>query len=474
MSKSIRRVIVCAGVALVASCTRPNPNRCCSDEADCNANGIPTGSTCQEGLVCRGHQCISEPCSSTAECDPAAPYCVDGLCGEACSSDAQCPGFGQPDVSYCVGGACVACRDNADCTAPTSVCEGGTCRGCSAHSECAGDLCDLDSGACIAESSTMYVAPAGSTTSDCTRSDPCVLDRIPAVVTAARNFVKLLPGTHTVSPTFKINVIADVAFFGPATLGSFTVDASGAVRLRDLRVEGSVTCNEGDPAKPKPTLDIDKVDTADDVYIAGYRCNMKLKHAHFHRTTFASTLLLSGNSSTTGCDAVIDSCEFAGGSRAMSLAGASSIHVTNTIFRDIPTIYGAIGFGADIGSSEISFSTFYNTHLDCSDGSGSTAVKLNLRNNLFLNLQGTDTITGPQCAVYYNLIKPQATTPSGDKNILNMDPLFVNEAAKDFHLTSGSPARDAADPAATEALDYDGTARPQGPHHDMGAFELTP
>jgi hypothetical protein len=52
-----------------------------------------------------------------------------------------------------------------------------------------------------------------------------------------------------------------------------------------------------------------------------------------------------------------------------------------------------------------------------------------------------------------------------------MDPKFVNAAGGDFHLMAGSPAIDAADPAVTQTLDFDGVARPQGAGRDMGAFE---
>jgi hypothetical protein len=69
-------------------------------------------------------------------------------------------------------------------------------------------------------------------------------------------------------------------------------------------------------------------------------------------------------------------------------------------------------------------------------------------------------------------VKPQGTAPPGANNLMNVDPRFVNAAAGDFHLVAGSPAIDAADPAATEASDYDGTTRPQGAGRDIGAFEF--
>src|SRR5512147_1820838 len=84
--KQVMRSIALALVALVA-CTKPNPNRCCTDEADCMAHGIPNGSTCADGLLCRGNQCIAVTCSGAAECDLSAPYCVDASCSEACTVD---------------------------------------------------------------------------------------------------------------------------------------------------------------------------------------------------------------------------------------------------------------------------------------------------------------------------------------------------------------------------------------------------
>jgi hypothetical protein len=43
-------------LVVAGACTKPNPNRCCVDEADCEAKGIAVGSFCDQGLVCRGNQ----------------------------------------------------------------------------------------------------------------------------------------------------------------------------------------------------------------------------------------------------------------------------------------------------------------------------------------------------------------------------------------------------------------------------------
>ena len=99
--------------ALVAGCTKPNPNRCCVDEADCAAAGLPSGMTCDDGYVCRGTVCVVESCSTATDCNLLAPYCIGapaGACQDQCTDDTQCPGNGQDAAQHlCEAGACVEC-----------------------------------------------------------------------------------------------------------------------------------------------------------------------------------------------------------------------------------------------------------------------------------------------------------------------------------------------------------------------------
>src|SRR6187402_810712 len=111
-------------VVFLVGCTKPNPNVCCVDAADCSEKGIPVGSICDQGLICRGNQCISQPCGSSSACDAAAPYCVAELCAEDCDEDAQCPGAMQSSTAvYCVAGDCVDCRTSSDCASSKPVCD---------------------------------------------------------------------------------------------------------------------------------------------------------------------------------------------------------------------------------------------------------------------------------------------------------------------------------------------------------------
>lgn len=57
-------------------------------------------------------------------------------------------------------------------------------------------------------------------------------------------------------------------------------------------------------------------------------------------------------------------------------------------------------------------------------------------------------------------------------NNLTTDPLFVNSAGNDFHIQSGSAAKDAGtNLSPTVVDDYEGIGRPQGPAYDEGAYE---
>jgi hypothetical protein len=65
--------LVIAIAALLCACgTKQNPRACCTDAADCMNVGLPVGTVCDEGLLCRGNRCVEDPCSSSAECDVSA------------------------------------------------------------------------------------------------------------------------------------------------------------------------------------------------------------------------------------------------------------------------------------------------------------------------------------------------------------------------------------------------------------------
>jgi parallel beta-helix repeat protein len=62
-------------------------------------------------------------------------------------------------------------------------------------------------------------------------------------------------------------------------------------------------------------------------------------------------------------------------------------------------------------------------------------------------------------------------TAIGAHSLPNTNPLFVNAAAGDFHLSATSPAIDAGVALPAVAVDFDGVSRPQGLGYDIGAYE---
>jgi hypothetical protein len=457
---------------LVVGCTKPNPNRCCTDEADCMAVGLAVGSTCAVGLVCRGNQCIAQPCSSSSECDAAAPYCVDELCGEACTEDSQCPGFGQSGAEYCVDGACVACRTSTDCSDPMlAVCEAGGCRGCATDSECASRVCDVDTKTCMEETAIAYASPSGSSTSACTSTDPCTLSRALTVLDETRNVLKLADGTYSSN----VSITSDqlVRVYGPATVPMFGIGGSGTLIARDLTAE-YFNCGVGSTLVPLATMNVARSTIVIPNDLAGGAggsfCKLTLRNVQMKNPYKTSLLDLRNNSTLTMDQTVID------GGTGIRLSQNSSAHITNSILMNVKSTVGtgtAISYDSSTNPSTVSFTTFYNAPWPCATG----GLVWTSKNNIFLYEAAgapSDTVTGNQCSHHYALIKPQSTAPTGANNILNQDPRFTNAANGDFHLVTGSPAIDAADPTATESIDYEGTARPQGTARDIGAFEYKP
>jgi hypothetical protein len=155
----------------------------------------------------------------------------------------------------------------------------------------------------------------------------------------------------------------------------------------------------------------------------------------------------------------------------------TKVHVTNSVFTNVRDMH------ISQGETDIQFSTFINlaSPADCTgDTTPGDHGKRIYSNNLFVNTMNKDNAAGSTCFYHYNLMVPQiADVPNSDHLIVLpsvelANPRLKDIAGGDFHVLAGSPAIDAADPAATLDHDLDGHKRPEGPRRDLGAFEFTP
>lgn len=164
---------VCCAVA-VSGCTKPNPNACCTNEAECLALGSDELRPCDGGEVCSANACVPVQCETGDQCSGATPYCVNQLCVGSCQVEADCEGV--PGAPICAADrVCVGCRDNADCSGTTPICdaEDRQCRGCEADGDCASGICLEADGVCAVESEVVFVVPGRTDTGDCSKLAPC-------------------------------------------------------------------------------------------------------------------------------------------------------------------------------------------------------------------------------------------------------------------------------------------------------------
>ncbi|MCE9616106.1 MAG: hypothetical protein K8T26_17680 [Lentisphaerae bacterium] len=127
-------------------------------------------------------------------------------------------------------------------------------------------------------------------------------------------------------------------------------------------------------------------------------------------------------------------------------------------------------------------------------GSGGDDVKLNtqmlgpstLKNCIFWSTNATETAAGSNSGVvqtngyagnvYMNCDRRGYPFLNGASGNISSDPVFISEAGGNLRLTGSSSCFNTGDDTGVDAMDLDHTARIQGPHVDIGAYEkaITP
>jgi hypothetical protein len=454
---------------VLVGCTKPNPNVCCSNEADCNAKGIPVGSICDDGLVCRGNQCIAQPCSSGADCDPAAPYCVAELCAESCVVDAECPGFaGDTAHEFCVAGQCVSCRGTNDCGGTAPVCDANACRACKHRDECDTGVCGTD-GSCIDAAQIAFVQTSGSPNTDCTQAAPCTIGR--AVALTGRKYVVIASGTYTNASTVDVSGVRWFVGTG-ATRPRITNSGTGPVfRLQpnsDTRWENLEVFGARNTSSQRP------YGSGLDAYDSGTGS----------RSLELVDMLLSQNEyaglDCQACTAKIRSSIFSNNPGAGIWSFNAMFSIDRSTFTGNST--GVYLYG---GLHTLTNSWFVRNSDSGVELCRSTTLTATIEFSTIADNQtvGIKSCNDSQVVFQNDLIVRNAATKSAELvsatfpgSIITTDIAAVKFKSPDiqpydYHITAGSSA---IDQAVTSTVDHDidGQPRPMGAAADVGADEL--
>ena len=444
-------------LALAACSTKPSPGVCCTTDADCARLGGIEPRGCPDGYACRNLLCEAAECAATADCSVEQPVCdLDSASCTGCMAGSDCDGYVHAPV----------------CDTAT-----GACRACALDAECASEVCDVDTGRCVAESEIIYASPVGAATAGCTHQQPCSVARAIAVATAdpSSSLVRLLPGTYLTPVVFSSGVVEVVGTGASIMFANNAVEAreSAVVEIRGFDIYGYVASTGTSSLFPSLTV-------RDSTIRFGWSAMVAHGILRMLRSSVGPVLTAIAVFDDGTFEADQTHFEGSGSGGVVSTNGRRMrVRITNSIFERVSLGMSSTDDAPSRNEYYVSFNTFLFDDQaqiqNCSSPSGYPPIAL-FENNIFFasSPQVQSVIAGFGCTLAGNITHPQEPDFGGTN--IDQDPKFVDLPSKDYRLQPGSPAVDAAVPSSGPGLDHDfaGTPRPQGPRHDIGAFELRP
>ncbi len=474
-------------LALLASCSKSNSEACCTSEADCTAVGLPSGSTCPSGQGCSDHACIAAQCTGDSDCSAPTPVCSASLCVtcdathgcaasdpvcsidmstcNGCGDDTDCTAFSGADKCDKMSGSCVQCVTAADCASATPVCDGGACRVCNADSDCASGACDVG-GSCVDPITILYVSTTGADAGTCPMMSPCAtLGYALTQLHSPNRDIVLAPGSYAdnvtiVSGALTVGLHGGGATLIPAGTGSIAITTNTTpVLISDLALKGEVTGAAGMVSTGSGLVTLRSVSLAD---TGPLTINGPAAATDLSVTTPSSI----GVVVNAGGNLTLDRAMIFGGLAGVACTSRTAhMELTNVL------IAGAVDEGVVIEgcSGFVQFSTIADndggtlaqTQVDCGTG------PFPITSTIIAGGPTSTTLVTGTCTFTTTIASGQ-TVP----NTMNVDPMFVDRADSNYHISASSPAKDAVPTGPPD--DFEGDARPQGPAFDIGADEAPP
>jgi hypothetical protein len=305
----------------------------------------------------------------------------------------------------------------------------------------------------------LYTAPAGTTTAPCTQADPCALSQAFALAAPGRDTIFMGSGTYTETVSVGAGTDATVVGNGATLAAPIAFVSSSKLNIAGLTLGGGISCIAESTADSSSISLVDVTIGQVTEAVASKFCNLSMLQVT--QLGYRSSSLLPNWQLTSGKLTVDRSvvAELIVEDTGPPASQGTALAITNSRLWSLAQIKGA---NVQI---DIEFSTFV-------DGATCETTTLpniteHLWNDLFYELP---TFTGGTTCFDYDMVNGGGSgMPVAGLSTEKL--LFVDPSNDDFHLMLGSPAIDAADPAATDAIDFDGTARPQGVGRDIGAYE---
>lgn len=483
--------ILCVSILWLAACTRPNPDFCCSDPAECSALGVDDGvRTCGSGKVCDSNACKVIQCSTAAECEADAPYCANQVCKPSCAGDGDCLGAAGPICAD--DGVCVGCRSNDDCSESAPICDPQkrACSPCRADADCAETgVCLAADGVCAKPGAMVYVRDDGVDAESCQdRAAPCkTINFALTQVTPLRNVIRLMGSSHITSNEILVDsksvyIDGEGTSLTRASAGHLAT-FSGASHVTLEGVKLSISSGNGIESRSSQLVRLSQVSATgtgfdNAFYVEG-------GEAKISDSFFSGTTILCGRASIN-----IQTSELRGASIDGGSVCAGEVR-RNKLFDTRVTVTGGLIFKNNLvtstsptcsnnfsggGADEIDFNTWVCRHtppiVDEFQGKAFTCQPgLRPTGNLF----AWDAISPTRnCTLRFSLLPEFADRAGGEGNVYSeMAKVFVDYLGGDYHLSADSPARGAAEPKADVVIDLEGNPRPSpaGSAPDIGAFE---